>query len=755
MSFRPLNFAAPASSPLYKLIIENFKGVDLVSGESNFSPSRAAELQNFIRNKVGQVKKRGGFVAYTGDPGKRYWIKNWEGGTAYFENGEVVVGGLHSTVILKEKLGQSVSVVHAIGEGLGKYFYLLLSCLDEAEKTRFAVMRFEHTGQLWKNENVRTYELKAQAFDNVATATTGTIGSVASSIVNAAQAVLGKYNKVLPFMEFVPTPTIVNNASPKGGGNLLQSPNILSPYVQETFCVTEGDLTGEVCKRFQLSLQDIALTDDTEMISSETWMTEGKYWTMSGSTRKLTADGAAVLQKSVRIEKYVAVGETDYEWKTMDLSKIFVDGGVDFVNTESAALWIPSANVGIAPVEGEANVRITYMRNYDEYIDGLEELMTCNLSTCYGVGGYKDRLFLSGENKIYYSGMDDPMYFGELCYIEPCFKGVSIVAMGGQGQFLYAVDSDGITHVISGTVTEDDSATYLQDAAFIIADRVQGEKPIGSVLKIFGGEFCYLSEEGVVAIRHDSFYDKRYAQNRSRMLGDSIKGKIVGATVWGSFLVIATETQLYLLDEMQQTRLEDYKYSGVQYEVFPFTFDMDFLGTFSITKVWSYGDNLYFQMLQDGKYYTHVYDENSAEDIIGEMADGEVKIADIVAEWVTPPLSLEEIHRKKRIQEFWLAVGEEGDCVSVDYRTNQGKEWRVIRQDWGTLRQADGRFIAFDYNSIDYGAFSYNGQVPKLQMSVRGRPSRPFNSVQFRFKSMGHHGLTLTSFGFYYKKEVI
>ena len=135
-------------------------------------------------------------------------------------------------------------------------------------------------------------------------------------------------------------------------------------------------------------------------------------------------------------------------------------------------------------------------------------------------------------------------------------------------------------------------------------------------------------------------------------------------------------------------------------------------------------------------------------DQIGKTADGEVGCAEITSEWVTPPLELEEVHRGKLIQELWLSVGKVSDAVTVEYRTDRGRDWRM-------LRKADGRFVPFDYTKIDYGAFNYCPQVPKLQLKVRGRPARPFYKIQFRFTSKGGYGLTLSSFGFYYKKEVI
>ncbi len=754
MRFNPLNLSTPGSTGLYKQTIEEFKGIDKASGEDNFSPTRAKEAQNFIRDKVGTVKKRGGFKKTSDGIGNFVWVDYWKDYRIHYDGSKIHYmkknqdGKSYSEVIPNYHDFINNTFACAIGYRFADKYVILAK--TDGERPMIIVLNNELlAGDVWTFYDNFPLNIKYERYDE--------------------EGYLVDYNlrDMMHSDEVLPIPCIVEGAHPNGDGALMRSPNLLCPYVCETFTVSKEDYPNG-CERFQLSMKDITLVYDGRIISNDDWSKvekqedgteENGYRTQTKQGSVLKQLGVDVLKNSLKIEVYRAdAGKSECYWEDIT-EDCFKENETGFCNVEKGALWIPLQKIGATPIEGEPNVRITYIRNYDEYKAGLERLFSCNQATSFGVGGYKDRVFLTGLNRIYYSGMDSPLYFGELNYVEPCAADKSIVAMGGEGQVLYAVDSDGITHAISGTTTEDNTATFLSDATFLIADRVQGEKPIGSVLKIFGGEFCYLSEEGVVAIRHDNLYDKRYAQNRSRMLGDSIKGEIIGATVWENFLVIATASQLYLLDELQQTKLADYKYSGVQYEVYPFSFEekevngeivREIVG--EIVKVWTVEGQLHLQTEIKTKNGTK--NETTYTEYVYNSAENQTDITaienqpDITAIWETPFFSLSDEHRLKRIQEFFLSVGAERDAVTIEYQTDNDRTWR-------TLRTADGRFIGFNYKKLDYGMFNYNSKVEKLQLIVRGRPSRAFRKIRFRFSSKGKYPLSLSSFGFYYKKEVI
>lgn len=771
MAFKAIRPSIPSATARSFFNIKEFKGLDKASGEDNFSPSRAIEMQNFIRSKVGQVQKRGGFHKvksgnYWVDQSRETWILSnlqwidfWNecrifyNGTNVFitkknENGEYVE--LDRSVM--SALGGKKNVENAIGYSFGDCYYVLCRYDDKP-----AVMRFD--GDAW------TYMHDPP------------LGSETMATWTNGANVIATTNTTALYSSLIPVPQIVVNSRPTGGGNLMHSPSVLTPAVQETFTVDTSDLTDNICRRFQLSLQDVSLVYDGQRISSNEWMGNAgkKYWTLENGVRKLTEVGSQVLKQSVRVEVYVpysADPETEiYHWKEICSPviepSIFAGGSSDFFNTELGALWIPSAAIGAAPVEGEANVRITYLRNLDAYDKTVNAFLQSGLYTKYGVDGYKDRVFMACSNRIYYSDMDQPLSFGELNYIEPCAEDKTIVAMGGQGKYLYAVDNTGVTYAIGGQVSEDDSNTFLADADFVILDHVQGEKPVGSILDVFGDEFCYLSEEGLVAIRHDDFYDKRYAQNRSRMLGNELKGKDLCACRWGNFLVIGAGRKLYLLDEMQQTTLPDFKYNGKQYEIFPFAFSQEFEAQlqwawesgenaidWTIQKIWVDGETL---CVYNGMYILE-YDQDLSTDVL--IVDDTEQQYKICAQWITPPFTLSSFYRKKNILRFGLSVGESGSTVKVEYRVDGATAYadEVAQPDevqWRLLRDYEGRFRVFDYGNINYGLWTYNSTVPKLQLIINRRPSRKCYSIQFRFTNDTTDKLALSEFGFAYETEVI
>lgn len=805
MAFNRIKLPIPSATSRSTFSIKEFKGLDKASGEDNFMPSRAVEMKNFIRDKVGVVKKRGGFK----DMGSKFteyneapkWTQRWKNkemdNRISFIGHDVIVENIQPdgfcakcSLFLKEfaEIKNEIQINSAIGFACGDNYYIL--CVWDKVNKKAALLRYDG----------------ANAFKCVPDILNASI--VKTAVIDKSD---GTYDEsegisceLLMDSDFLPIPLIIANASPSGGGAQMNTPNLLTPLVQETFTVKESDYDNNIrCARYQLSLKNITMrmieekTEEktneadnkyyySESITSNAWMKKGIYWSYNengyrelniGSTEN-TKNGMIAAYRSVKVEVYKLVNSKEeqnhYDWVDVTADCFLPNSisltGTNFVNTQAGALWIPAANITAAPVEGEPNVRITYFRDNSADFDAICKITESGLITQYGVGGYKDRVFLAGGNRIYYSGMDDPLYFGELNYIEPCSADKSIVAMGGQGKFLYAVDSDGITYAIGGTVNEDDSNTFIADASFVIVDRVQGEKPIenATLLDVFGDEFCYLSEEGLVAIRHDDYYDKRYAQVRSRMVGDQLKGRITCACRWGNFLVIGAGSELYLLDELQQTTLPDFKFSGKQYEVFPFDFS-DTLGTVEVLKVWveedkkaidnsTYDPNYcwLWMMVKKGSKTYHVlrYDDTISTDTM--ETDTMEKISKpIVSQWVTPPIRLSSFYRKKNILRLALDVGEIGSAVKVEYRTDGATSYKPDADNWKTLRDYEGRFRVFDYEDIDYGLWTYQTTVPKLQLIINRRPSRKCYSIQFRFTNETENKLALSNFGFTYETEVI
>ncbi|MBQ6946746.1 MAG: hypothetical protein IJN42_01755 [Clostridia bacterium] len=766
MAFRSIRPFAPSATGRSSFQISEFKGLDRLSGKDKFSPARAEEMQNFIRDKVGRVKKRGGFQAEGGTVPK--WQERFGEIEFEFSDGEVWMRkGTHefglTAVLTNQTLpdAQVKEIYSAIGYSMSDSF-----CLLAETDGGIGVAKYS------ESDPMRYVVYTDPEVDGLVI--------IGAKDIQWEKDVMGETSvdeTDLRTDAFIPVSTVVENATPSGSGQIMFSPNILTPYVRETFTVTKEDYDhpatdSERCARFQLSNKNVSLLDGNKVISSDEWMAQGEYWAQS-NYGELTETGVSVLKNSIKVEVYRRVySQENAEDFTWDVGYAWVNvtdlcfGTPEedchgFFNTEKGALWIPDVKIRESPEEGHPNVRITYLRDTEEQLKSLRKLLKGALHTGYGVGGYKDRVFIAAENRIYYTEADDGLWINELNYVEPCPAERSIVAMGGQGKYLYAVDSEGISYAIGGAVPEDNTAAFARDASFVILDHVQGEKPVGNILDVFGDEFCYLSEMGLVAIRHDDFYDKRYAQNRSRMLGDLLKGKQLCACRWENFMVIGAEDRLYLLDEVQQTTLPDCKYSGKQYEVFAFVFDQDFLGASTaatigedeyetedgnsavspqyIRKIWTEEDKL--KVAVGDKIWT--YDPKLQAD-----QDENGKRYAIVAHWVTPKLSLSSFYRKKTIHRLALTLGEKMSSVRVECRTNNREQWKL-------LRDYDGRFYVFDYGAVNYGLWTYRSAVEKLQLIINRRPSISFNEIQFKFTNANEDTLSLEEFGMIYETEVL
>ena len=72
---------------------------------------------------------------------------------------------------------------------------------------------------------------------------------------------------------------------------------------------------------------------------------------------------------------------------------------------------------GVSPVAGQDNVKITASHTVEGYADRVNK---CRIGIQFGVNGATDRLFLSGSPQLinydWYSGLNDPTYWGDQAY---------------------------------------------------------------------------------------------------------------------------------------------------------------------------------------------------------------------------------------------------------------------------------------------------------------------------------------------------
>ena len=179
---------------------------------------------------------------------------------------------------------------------------------------------------------------------------------------------------------YIPTLTIAR--APNIGGEEYENANLISPKYREQFLGTEND------KVYQMSLVPL---DSTPV-----------------EVELLQADGS---------------------WKPMAENSGFT------VNRTAGTVTFTTAP-GVSPVAGQDNVKITASHTVEGYADRVNK---CRIGIQFGVNGATDRLFLSGSPQLinydWYSGLNDPTYWGDQAYSvlgqsDSAIVGYSIVNAG-------------------------------------------------------------------------------------------------------------------------------------------------------------------------------------------------------------------------------------------------------------------------------------------------------------------------------------
>ena len=106
----------------------------------------------------------------------------------------------------------------------------------------------------------------------------------------------------------------------------------------------------------------------------------------------------------------VEILQADGSWQTMAENSGFT------VNRTAGTITFTTAP-GVSPIAGQDNVKITVAHTADGYADRINK---CRIGIQFGVNGATDRLFLSGNpdliNYDWYSGLNDPTYWGDQAY---------------------------------------------------------------------------------------------------------------------------------------------------------------------------------------------------------------------------------------------------------------------------------------------------------------------------------------------------
>lgn len=663
-------YSAPTLSTIK---ISRFLGLDVSMPEDQIKPYRAADAMNMIPDAAGEVRKRPGIQAekqLSGIPGNKPIVAMLNGRHPVTRN-EIQTPCYCLYIKRAETFVMVAETDHMpLAASYGEKDFIFLYCEDNAQLAigtigGTATKENAFTGALCVVEGSSIFVYTDEGYK-----------------YGLTDAGTWSRTKIKPDEEHLTTPIILNSCDPAGGGSAFKPVNLLNPWVTESY-----RCKNEINGVFYLQSKVSEIDDPNVRWNGEQ---TAAYFKVEILCAIEETEGDATTVTARWIER--PIGAADgfrpsanriYLDKThnANLSYTKDDGTTAAINAGTGTDgWI-----GPSPIEGEDNVRITHVRS--EFQAGFIAICRSAAAAAFGVGGYKDRLFLGGRNRVYYSELEDPLYIGDLNYVE-LEAGTEVMAIDGTADNLSIITDQGIYFLSAETEATNDTTAVI-DAVFKISTKIPAPAPLGAGnTAILGGEIVYLSAQGVVAVAEKDHYSERYAEYRSALIDRAMmKEQPRSILNVGRYLLIFCKDGIcWLLDENQPNSEGNKPYSAHQYEGYRmngFTNDAAFVedGTLKLIT----GRMQYRWM--DGTAANHYHD--------GEETA-------INAYWETPWIYGSTFYRKKIFMKLGLLLGQldgADTSVKVEGRKN-AEEWKLI---WGY----DGLLCSFGYHKIDYRLFTY------------------------------------------------
>ena len=231
------SFNLPASPPKYTMVVDTFRGVDLINSPTNVEKSRSPAAPNMIRDQVGKVRKRMGYrTVATAPEGAR-------------------VNGVH--FLGEERLLHAGAKLYRWEDGETGAVFTELGAMADARSVSF---RFDDRLYLLDGTEYRVYD-----------------GSTLAAVSAGAY-----------------VPTVVISRNPTGGGTAYEALNLLGTRWRESFLGTAED------KTYQLTADGLDETPVTaELLNADgEWVakTEGTDFTVDrekGTVTFTTAPGVS------------------------------------------------------------------------------------------------------------------------------------------------------------------------------------------------------------------------------------------------------------------------------------------------------------------------------------------------------------------------------------------------------------------------------------------------------------------------------
>ena len=443
-------------------------------------------------------------------------------------------------------------------------------------------------------------------------------------------------------------------------------------------------------------------------------------------------------------EQFICDGDANEYTVHMDIKP---DTTVHAFTKNTLGEWEPAAVLSYAgrtvkfvmpppktSVEGEDNLKIIYL--YDSFAQNAYKIAKCRCMTMYGVAGYKDRVFLAANsdvpNIIYYSDMDNHLYFPDLNYLKIGESDTQIVALAGDDTRLAVICNDNV-YMVSGNIQDPQTAVdFLPNALFLISGIFRTVKPIEGVLtQVFDNEVVYLTEKGVSAITASGVLDERCCQNRSAMINyHLLKEQLDDCKMlaYDDFLVISNRSDtLYLLDSKQYFKSGDEPFSYRQYDGYIWK-------GINAKYMWVNQGYLYFS---NGEYifrFNKNFISNSDYRDETEISNGQIVYSTINAYWETPPIYCQSFHVNKFFERMGALLSSQMAVDGAPLNTDVRISARFDNDKWRVIKDYGGELSVFRYENISYARFTYSDRpesyaVYKRLLHKRGR------SIKLRFEN--------------------
>lgn len=351
---------------------------------------------------------------------------------------------------------------------------------------------------------------------------------------------------------------------------------------------------------------------------------------------------------------------------------------------------------GKSPLEGEDNVKITAARTVPGYAERINQ---CCIGIAYGVGGAADRLFLAGNpafaNYDWFSGQNDPTYFGDLAYsvvggAASAIMGYSLLN-GSLATHKDARDAERNVVLREGSLVD-------AKPAFPVVGTQQG---VGAISRhSFGylaGEPLFFTGLGIYAITPQDITGEKYAQNRSFYLNGKLlqepEPEEAFAFVHKDLYWLCLNGKAYILDGLQPNPPErSMPFATRQYSGFYRT-------GLPARVMWQQNGALHFGS-EEGKLY-RFYENPENQESYND--DGQP----IYARWETPDIDGRLFYKNKTFQYMVVRLASAVATSLGVYGFKRGF-WALLAED-----STKARYL--DFGRLIFSKFTFSGDfTPKI-----------------------------------------